>query len=826
MFAYLLILLDVIMPFFAFGSFTDRKRIFVPLAESVSAFLCLYIVTSGLMWLFESFNVEFCLLTVSFVSACLFIARYLTCPDKGLKFFSYNGIKIDHRIILNKGAILIALLLSIGAYSTYGIGYNDGNAQTLALSILNGNNTHVFDIEEYETIRSESPYEYYFFDTISNIDNTDFTANYWITDEGSEDGETRMMADYGADPVYPSVLALSASIFGFSRMALIQAVFAFCMFVFIDEILRVLKCDWKLRSALILLLGVSPIMVYCNHTTLVEPVIGFCMILFMYFLLCKEDKLQIVSAAGVVAFSFLHSSVYTMLPLFLVIYWMFYIHTRKLRYLAASGFAMLGYIVSYIFLNIVAYENTSINYRLGLRFFKEKYYVFIIIISVIAAVGAMLLIILFNDVNPEKFSAFERGKGRVIFKIGVMLASTASVVFMIVTNIINCETYKDTLNITFVVFMVCSGIIILPYIVGRLISGSYSAGIKEAVVIVAFIYTVLLYSSLMKPMLDGYYYETRYLASFIPFIILTAGMMLRILKGEEKYYIPVIGIVLLLFPYTTSLLSPKTDCRMDMDIIEKVIDTIEARADEDTVILVEKDLMKYYYFPLLKNTDARVYPFEARYINNFCLDTEDVSSKVLYVTNSNGNAFKNKGTIRYLNTNKEYVISSKDVSQITGLPNAFHEKNGGIVQIIEVSSLSKMVNTSIIDRFSMDNVKIAVDQIEIDDKNVAHVTISLTDKSKLYYNKDKLSLSYHLDYEESDDVYENMRINIDSVMIEDYTFDFDLSNLDEKMAVGIDIVEEGVAWYSWNHKVPIIRFKETDGEWDYYIQYRVMGFPN
>ncbi len=825
MFAYLLILLDVILLFFTFGSFTDRKRIFIPLAESISAFLCLYIVTSGLMWLFESFNVATCLLVVSFISVCLFIARYFTCSDKGVKFFSYSGIKIDHRIILNKCAIMLALFLSIGTYSTYGIGHNDGNAQALALSILNGNNTHVFEIEEYQNIRAESPYEYFFFDTISNIDTTDFTANYWITDEGSEDGEIRMMADYGADPVYPSVLALSATIFGFSRMAFIQAVFAFCLFVFVDEILRVLKCDWKLRSVLILLLGVSPIMVYCNHTTLVEPIIGFCMVLFMYYLLCKDDKLQIVSAAGVVAFSFLHSSVYTMLPLFLVIYWMFYIHTRKLRFLAASGIAMLGYIVSFIFLNIVAYENTSINYRLGLRFFKEKYFVFIIIISVIAAIGAMLLVILFNDVDPEKISSFERGKGRVVFKIFVIIASSASIIFMIVTNIIKCDTYKDTLNISFVVFMVCTGIVIMPYIIGRLISGSYTVGIKEAVVIVAFIYTVLLYSSVMKPMLDGYYYETRYLASFIPFVILEAGMMLRMLKEEGKYYIPIIGIILLLFPYTTSLLSAKTDCRMDMNIIEDVIDTVNVKADEDTVILVEKDLMKYFYFPLLKNTVARVYPFEARYINNFCLDTEDVSSKVLYVTNSDGDAFKRKGTIQYLNLNKEYSVSSEDASEIIGLPNAFREQNSEIVQVIEVNKLYQMVDTSNIDIFNMDNVKITVDQIEIDE-DIAHVKIALTDKSKLYYNANKMSLSYHLDYEKSDDVYDNLRIEIDPVMVEDYVMDFDLSQLDENMIVGIDIVEENVAWYSWNHKVPIIRFKKNDGEWDYYIQYRVMGFPN
>ena len=814
------------MLFFTFGSFSDKKKIITVLAEAISAFLCLFMVTSGAMWVFEVFSVEFCLLAVTFLIVVIFAFAYYKSPVKGIEFFAFKDVKINHRVILNRLAILVAVLLSFGAYSTFGIGYNDGNAQAFALSILNGNNTRDIAISEYENIEPGSIYEYNFYESVTGIEKENFTANYRFVKCDEIEGKMDMYVNFGTNPVYPSLLALSAVIFGIGRMAFIQAVFAFCTFVFADEILKALKCDWKLRSVLILLLSASPIVVYCNHTTLSEPVIGFCMVMFIYFLLCKENKLQILSAAGIVAFSFLHTSVYTMLPLFLVLYWMYYIHTRKIRHLLAIIIAMAGYVLSFIFLNIVAYENTSINYRLGMPFLKNYYFVFVIVITAVAVLISIVLFLLLRKANSEKISQFERSGGRIAFKIGIIIVTVASIIFMVVVNIFKCDSFKDTLNITLVAFAICTGIILVPYIIGRLLSASYPVGIKEAVIVVSFVYTILLYSSVMKITLDGYYYEARYLSSFIPFIIFAAGMMLCVLKEDEKYFIPIIGIVLLFIPYTISLLSADAENRLDNNIFNEVNRTIEDYADEDTVILVEKSLMKYFYFPLINKTEARVYPFETSYAVNFIMDTNEASSKVLLITDSNGNKYRYKGNVRFLQTHKSYEVSDEDLSVITGLPNAFHEGEDDVVQVIEIRNPGRMIDAETLDKFDWDIMKLSVEEVEIDESNKAHITVSLTDKTKLYYNDDEeLLLSYHLDYEESDedDKYDNGRTEIGPVVFADYTYDFNLSELDENLTVVIDVVQEHVEWYSWRYSVPVITFSMGNDGWEYSIEYKTMG---
>ena len=818
MFVLSLLLLNVLMLFFTFSTFSDKKRLFVLLAESISVFLCLFSLTSAFLWIFEAFTVEFCLLVVTVFVTVVFIINYFKNGKKGKDFFALGDIKVDKSNIINRSIIIIATLLSLGSYATVGIGYNDGNAQIQAISILNGQNSLKFEVDEYENIAPGSQYEFYFFDAINNIDSENFTANYSINKVDTEEEdvkEYRMTGEYGSNPVYPSILALSACIFGIKRMAFIQAIFAFCLFVFVDELLRKLKCDWKLRSVLVLLLGVSPIIIYCNRTTLVEPLIGFCMIMFMYFLLCKKKKLQVLSALGVVTFAFLHSNFYTMLPLFLILYWMYFIHTGKIRHLVSSGIVITGYILSFGFLNITAYENTSINYKLGLSFLGNNYYIFVIAAAAITVLFGIIFAIFVKKIDSQKLVEFKRNKGRKVFKILMAAISATPIPIMAYIIFAECNTFGDFLNITFVAFLVCSGVLLVPYILFRLISARYRMGIKETSVVLAFVYTVIMYSCVMKVLLDGYYYESRYISSFIPFIVLAAGMMLKLLKKEEKYFIPIIGIIIMLIPHSTSLMKSDAETRFNADVFEDVINIVQDRTDDESVIVIEKSLLRYYYYPLIQMTDADVYPIDADYFDTFCRDINDYDSKFIYITDDSGTRYLGKGRVRYLNNNIQKITSPENTSMILGLPNKFVEYDVGKVQVLEVSALGKMLNYELYDDLEKEDINLNVKDINIEN-GMATITVSVTDGSKIYHNERYL-LSYHLEYENEEDLYDFPRYEIGPVIYKDFEIKINLSEQPEDVTVVIDIVEEGVEWYSWENRVPVILFTENEGEWDYKI---------
>lgn len=823
MFAYFSLLLNVVILFYTFSSFSDKKKIIVPLAEAISVFLCLYSVTSGIMWMFDAFSVEFSLLAVTILDLIVFTFVYFKSSVKGLEFFKIEVIKINYRVFFNRLAIFVAVFLSIGAYSTMGIGYNDGNAQIQAVTILNGNNSRKFEIKEYENIPEDSQYEYFFFDSISNIDRENSIADYWLSISDTDDGKTyKMMGEFVCNPVYPSILALSANLFGIWRMAFIQAIFAFCLFVFVDEILKALKCEWKLRSVLVLLLGVSPIIVYCNHTTLVEPIIGFCMIFFMYFLLCKNNKLQILSALGVVAFSFIHSSVYTMIPLFLILYWMFYIHSGKYKYLISSGIAVIGYILSFVFLNIVASERTSLDYRKGMSFLGNNYYLFVVAVAVISVIAITILIISNKLIQSSKFSEFRSTKGKKIFKILMICSSIVPVIMTVIIFILKCNAFSDFLKITFISFTVCSGVVLVPVILFKLVTAKYEPGIKEAAVLIGFVYTIILYSSIMKVIIEDYYYDARYLSSFIPFIILATGIMIRLNKKEEmNFIIPVISIIILVIPYTASLLTSGGEARIETDIYEDVMEKVEGFSDENTVILIEKPLLKYFYYPLLA-ANAKVYPMAPEYCEIFYYDNEDNHYNIIYITDDNGNGFIEKGLVLYSKINNSSSVkidSISNISKTTGLPIEFIKYPNYRIQAIKLDELYNLLDYSKFEELTWDNVQYSIDDVEIDEDEIAHVTVSISDPSKFYVN-DIYMLSYHLEYENEENIYDLPRRRIGTLVTGDYSFDFDLSNQNGDMTVIFDMVEEGVAWYSWTYDVPTVVFSKGEDGWDYTVGVR------
>lgn len=817
MFVLFLALLNVLMLFFIFSSFSDKKRIFVTLAESGSVFLCLYSIISAALWVFEVFSVEFCLLTVTIVVTVVFMFAYYKSRKRGTKFFAVAEIKIDYGTLVNRIIIVIATLLSVGAYSTFGIGFNDGNAQVQALSIVSGQRELNFEIDEYENIEPESRYKYYFYDRISDFDTDNFTANYRLLNVDTQEGKVeKMIGEFGSNPVYPSILSLSAILFGIKRMSFIQAVFAFCLFVFVDEILRELKCDWKLRSVLVMLLGVSPEIVYCNHTTLIEPIIGFCMIVFMYFLLCKKGKQQMLSVLGAITFAFLHTSVYTMLPLFLILYWIYFVHTGKIRHLLSSGLMIIGYVLSFGFLNIVAPENTAINYKLGIPFLGEYYYLFVIIISVLAVVFGVFLSIVMKKFASEKLAEFKKNAGKRIFKILMAIFSAAVIPVTIIVVIQKCYTFQNFLSVTIISFTVCTGVLLIPYILFRLISTKYNIGIKEASVVFAFVYTVILYSCVMKVMLKGYYYEARYISSFIPFVIILAGMMLRLLKKEEKYFIPIIGIIVLLTPYTTFLLGSDVETRFDKEMLEDVTEIVSKNVDKDTVVFVEKNLLKYLYFPVKYSTDANVYPIEPTYIEAFCKGLNDYDSKVIYITNNEGDKYSERGKELYINNNIQKKPFKVEASALLGLPYKSYDRDCGTLQILEMDSLYYLLDYNLYPSMDISDIDLSVNNIEIDDNGIAHINVSLSDGTKMYRNE-RFNLSYHLEYENEEDVYDLPRTEIGSLVLKNYMLDVDLDNQPEDVTVVIDIVEEGVQWYSWKNKVPVIVFTKNDDSWNYNI---------
>ena len=198
------------------------------------------------------------------------------------------------------------------------------------------------------------------------------------------------------------------------------------------------------------------------------------------------------------------------------------------------------------------------------------------------------------------------------------------------------------------------------------------------------------------------------------------------------------------------------------------------------------------------------------------MDTNERKSKVLYITDRNGDAYLESGKILYLRKNTANIIEEENYSKITGLPSRFSEVDNGIIQVLEFDSTEDMLKPKNFEEFDIDNMNLRVTDVEIDEDETAYISVSVSDVKDMFYDE-KNNLSFHLEYENSEDRYDNYRIPLGPYVYGDYVIELDLSENEENTKLILDVVEENVMWYSTDHDVPAVDFIYTGEGWTYKI---------
>lgn len=825
---YIIIFLNVLFLFFTFNATDEKRKWDLVLAEAISAFFGVFIVVAGILWLAGIYSEVNNLMGTTLVNGIVVVVSYFVSRKKA-KFFKVNNIGFSVKWLVSRGVILTICFISLGSYAVFGVGRNDGNALVQAFSQSNGNYSLNYEIDEKNTIVPDSKYDKYFDDSLKNMDTKDFTGEYWTENvEREEDGEIIidevLMGSYSNNPVYSSLLELGMDIFGLTKGSYLNVFLLFCVLIFLDDILLRINCRWSLRTSLIGLFGIVPLIVYANRTAIAETVMMFCVVAFLYYMISKPNWLRLVSCLFVTALSMINVSAFTVIPVILAIYWVKYISDRKKVDLIASGVSSLGYGLSFLLLLITAYSNTLIVNRQGLFFVSEEQIILAVIIALIISLIVPLIIgIVYRGKVSDKVSGFIRPKGKVVFKVLVLTSAVAAIGSTVFCGFTECNDYADVTMMTLPVIMALTGVLIIPVILVGIARMKYSVRIDDVVIVLFFVYGVLLYSVICRPFVSSYYFEARFLLVYIPIVFLTAGVMLREMK-QDGWYIPVMSIIILFIPYTTSVMSNEVDTRLEWDNVTNVIDMMQDSSD-DTIILMDVDLMKEYYHLTDSYADRLIYPFDEEIKGQMARDVDILEKKVYYITANVSDNLVNKGRIVYRNDNEQAMLLSSPGSSIINLPSKNEYYSEEFINIIEYDNYYDILERKECDWGNLTYGRIcwSVNDIIVED-NVAKVDVSLLRKdSNLLYNDKNLMLSYHLEYkDESLNVYDHERTSIGSgPYINGFaqTLEIPLEKVEEDEVVAVlDIVEEGKSWYSWEYDdCPKIRFNKNEDGWSYVL---------
>lgn len=594
-------------------------------------------------------------LDISALGAAVFVRR-----SKPFRLKKLIDLDMSVKDMLIPLAVCIAAVPFVSVKNEiFGMGQDQGVYQVQALNFMYDDNARQKDIEEYHLLDDPEAKAHFEYKVKSmggyDIQNHDYPETVYDYNISPVSGI------FHGIPTYTSMLAMWGTLFGAENMADIETVFYILTIFLVYYVCRNLKLKAASRICACVLTAFAPVVIWVAKSTLTEMFLAVIMISFMYFITDDEQpKEKWMSVIPAAVFGCYHVSVFTMLPLFVMIYGGMYIFTREKQYAILTPAVTAGYLASFFMMKQVQPMYTMNNYRDifvgGINVNNLTTVVTAFSLGLIVLSCGFIFIVSrtnksFRAVKFNKKMAENRP-----FRIFAALMLIIPLAFTAFKILRKYDSWDDASHAAIFGFGVNAGLVFvgLGGLLALFTTGRFIEKNSRLVVFVMFFYCVLIYSAFLRFEIQYYYYYSRYLAPFIPVAVIFAALSLDRMGGRVLYPAAALSLVLNL-PYIRWQKNAKDDTRMEWNVLEDITDVV----DEDSCVVICSRYAPELWFPLRTITDADVYPLNESDTDQF-LELKRQYDKVFYISDKDqpGDGFE----IRY----KNIVNHSEDDLNNTG----------------------------------------------------------------------------------------------------------------------------------------------------------------
>lgn len=608
------VLLCVVMAALTVGVWWKKTNIIELVILGVVYFFCAWILAGMGLFVLDMFRLFRCacatagLILLSGVGAVLWRRKREAIPWKQLMQVSWNVH--DYWIPILIGLCGLAL---VGIkHGFFGMGQDQGVYQTVAINMMHGLTQRQQDFAEYHRLSGEqqSLFEYYVQNRLYGYDmgSPSYPETVYDLDVSPVSGI------YHGIPTFASMLAMWGTLFGMSNMMHVQTVFYVAMifltyFVCQNFQLRKSSCALACAAA-----AASPAVIWVAKSALTEMFLGVIILLVLYFLTDqKHPQRQWMSILPVAVFGCYHVSIYTMIPMFVVLYGGMYWVTRRKCFAVLMPVTLVGYLVSFFAMRHVQPFYTMNNYSplFGLGISQKE---LPWLVPLVCAIGIVVCVVFcfvihrtvhrkYVHLNEEKFLERVKGSRSGFVLVEILLVPLA--LYMVLRCLTQGDVVDTLRGSTLWSFIACLGVflLVIAWIVAVLRPLFYLEQTNRLVLLVMMFYCVEFYGSFLRPDVQYFYYYGRYLVPFLPVAAVFGAVTLDFLRAKVTLPVMAAGIVVVA-PYDRFLSIQKDDTRMQFSIIEEVAEKI----DENDCIIVDGDNMWTLFLPLRAMTGAAVYP--------------------------------------------------------------------------------------------------------------------------------------------------------------------------------------------------------------------------
>jgi hypothetical protein len=614
----------------------SRKDLIELIILSVTAFCGMYVIVSGVLFWVNEFSIASALAGSIVLEAVLSAVAAVALKRMPSVVFHFT------RSVIPLFVFLGAFVFMGYKYQWFGMGQDQGVYQVKAMELLYGYNDNYVTFDEYDRLTNEYDIESYEQEAVKSM--TGFYGyDPAIPIVDSSDYPSKMTGMFHGIPTFAALLALFASLFGYSHMAGIQTVFMCCAIFMMYYVMRNLYIKKHLRIAALITLSFSPIVLWVAKTTLTEM---FIMVLLLWYLYIMVDRKypQYVAASAfpLVVFAFFHVTIYTVMPLFVLCFWAMFYVTWDRRYLYANLGVLFGYFAGFFMMRASSPVYTYGNYKkifvLGINAGNLS---LVVTLVVLFCAAVTVLVLVLPKSRQESFregvTVLIRRHMRLVMRIVFVLSIVALAATFALTGM-------EWNHSTFYAYVISTGIVAIPFLFAAfLYKPQFITAHKDHLLLtLMFVYMVIMYSCVFKPALAFYYYYARYIVPYLPVIIILAA--LRFSRADVRFgflgsVLPValsVAFALLMVPYDCALVAQSDVTNMDWEIITDLSQVFE----EGDAVIINSSLSASLKFPIKIMTKADTYPV-AENLRDQIARLEEDHENVYYVTDEEWFLFKN-----------------------------------------------------------------------------------------------------------------------------------------------------------------------------------------
>ncbi|MDR2409398.1 MAG: hypothetical protein LBE13_14960 [Bacteroidales bacterium] len=588
----------------------------------ISCFFFSFVIVSGILFGINNYSLELtyviCFMIAALPSLLMFFLRY-KC---------WNALRNIERVKYFPKELLLLLIFSMilsgGKFGFKGMGSDEGVYQNKALYLINNINDNQIDFKAYYSLRSEADREKFESFATKPVNLTGFYPFSFNQSYNTRISPKSAISGYlHGIPTFPALLSICGKIMGFSNMMHILTIFYLLALVLMYLTLHV-NLKTKMSTAIIItsLLMISPVILWLSKVSLTETFLTLIVAAFLYLLTCANTFANRLLWLPVASFAFLHISIYTIMPLFVVLFVLLFIQRRDIYLLLSGLLSVFAYSSGFMSMcySSPAYTLFNCNYLveplagLGISYGNLPQFIFIItLVTMLFLIIAYFIIERFKDFPDKKMMSSGVKWFLVIFSV-IFVVKWIDMSFLspVPDPMNHDQSYKNAglirslPKLTFIAYTVSTGFILLPAIIIALLRGKQEfVSEKNLPVTIVFLYVVVIYSIFMK--LDLFaFVHFRYIGMYCPVIFILAGIYIDSLAFKQKLALSIISITFTL-PFTIFIALNEDRTHINTDLLKEVVKEV-SYLNSDDIVFMSTDILSDFYISLDALTNTIILP--------------------------------------------------------------------------------------------------------------------------------------------------------------------------------------------------------------------------